>query len=303
MSRPVCGRRFRLALALVFGADAYPARRAKLAAPAKNLTMSSDDSTGSANALADKNTAASARSEVATRITMFPICSGPSSMPRVPQSKSAAIGCQQMPEAGDLHEPGRSRSPMPVSGTAIRRSAFDAGRACPAGSFPDTMFGTTDGGRSECMKTSAVFPDLRDASVLITGGGSGIGAALTEGFARQGARVAFIDIAEGAEHCACRPHRKGARHASAVPQGRHPRHRGAARCVSRGGRSAWRHHGAGQQRRARRPPRDRGRDGRVLGQQPGGQSASAFLHRAGGGARHEAGRATARSSISPRPRS
>ena len=32
--------------------------------------------------------------------------------------------------------------------------------------------------------------------MLITGGGSGIGAALTEGFSRQGARVAFVDIAE-----------------------------------------------------------------------------------------------------------
>jgi len=36
------------------------------------------------------------------------------------------------------------------------------------------------------------FPDLDGASVFITGGGSGIGAALTEGFLRQGARVAFV---------------------------------------------------------------------------------------------------------------
>jgi NAD(P)-dependent dehydrogenase (short-subunit alcohol dehydrogenase family) len=47
------------------------------------------------------------------------------------------------------------------------------------------------------MMPSARFPDLEGASVLITGGGSGIGAALTEGFTRQGARVAFIDVAEG----------------------------------------------------------------------------------------------------------
>lgn len=40
----------------------------------------------------------------------------------------------------------------------------------------------------------AVFPDLEDAGVLITGGASGIGAALVEGFAAQKARVAFIDI-------------------------------------------------------------------------------------------------------------
>lgn len=41
---------------------------------------------------------------------------------------------------------------------------------------------------------SAMFPDLADRGVLITGGASGIGAALVEGFVRQGARVAYIDI-------------------------------------------------------------------------------------------------------------
>ena len=39
--------------------------------------------------------------------------------------------------------------------------------------------------------THPIYPDLSGASVFITGGGSGIGAALTEGFLRQGARVAF----------------------------------------------------------------------------------------------------------------
>jgi len=48
------------------------------------------------------------------------------------------------------------------------------------------------------MMPSVRHPDLQGRSVLITGGGSGIGAALTEGFVRQGAKVAFIDIAHAA---------------------------------------------------------------------------------------------------------
>lgn len=39
---------------------------------------------------------------------------------------------------------------------------------------------------------SATFHDLQDTSVFITGGGSGIGAALTDGFLTQGAQVAFV---------------------------------------------------------------------------------------------------------------
>ncbi|HEX6959368.1 MAG TPA: SDR family oxidoreductase [Ferrovibrio sp.] len=40
----------------------------------------------------------------------------------------------------------------------------------------------------------AIYPSLRGKVVLITGGGSGIGAAMVEHFVRQGARVAFLDI-------------------------------------------------------------------------------------------------------------
>lgn len=43
---------------------------------------------------------------------------------------------------------------------------------------------------------SAQFPEFKDCTVLVSGGGSGIGAALVEGFARQGAKVSFLDIAE-----------------------------------------------------------------------------------------------------------
>ena len=48
--------------------------------------------------------------------------------------------------------------------------------------------------------TRAIYPSLRGRVVLVTGGASGIGAAHVEGFCRQHAKVAFLDInAEAAE--------------------------------------------------------------------------------------------------------
>ncbi len=40
----------------------------------------------------------------------------------------------------------------------------------------------------------AVYPSLRERLVVITGGASGIGAAMVEAFAANGARVAFLDL-------------------------------------------------------------------------------------------------------------
>ncbi len=42
----------------------------------------------------------------------------------------------------------------------------------------------------------ASYPSLRGQRVFITGGGTGIGAAVVTAFCQQGARVAFVDVAE-----------------------------------------------------------------------------------------------------------
>ena len=51
------------------------------------------------------------------------------------------------------------------------------------------------------MNNLPTYPDLRGASVFITGGGSGIGATLTEGFLRQGAKVAFCQRSDATAFC------------------------------------------------------------------------------------------------------
>ena len=44
------------------------------------------------------------------------------------------------------------------------------------------------------MGALANYPSLRDQCVFITGGATGIGAALVKAFAQQGAKVAFVDV-------------------------------------------------------------------------------------------------------------
>ncbi|MFD0978123.1 SDR family NAD(P)-dependent oxidoreductase [Tropicimonas aquimaris] len=51
------------------------------------------------------------------------------------------------------------------------------------------------------MSDHPIFPDLAGASVFITGGGSGIGADLTEGFLQQGSRVAFVQRSDASAFC------------------------------------------------------------------------------------------------------
>ena len=46
------------------------------------------------------------------------------------------------------------------------------------------------------MKYGAIYPSLKGRTVIVTGGGSGIGESIVEHFAGQGSKVAFIDIKE-----------------------------------------------------------------------------------------------------------
>jgi D-xylose 1-dehydrogenase len=48
------------------------------------------------------------------------------------------------------------------------------------------------------MPSFASYPSLKDRSVFVSGGGSGIGADIVEHFAAQGAKVGFVDVDETA---------------------------------------------------------------------------------------------------------
>ena len=51
------------------------------------------------------------------------------------------------------------------------------------------------------MDKLVTYHDLAGKSVFITGGGSGIGASITEGFLAQGAKVAFVQRSDATAFC------------------------------------------------------------------------------------------------------
>lgn len=55
----------------------------------------------------------------------------------------------------------------------------------------------------ETAAKRAIYPSLKGRRVLISGGGSGIGAGFVEAFAKQGARVAFVDVENEASEAVC----------------------------------------------------------------------------------------------------
>ena len=59
----------------------------------------------------------------------------------------------------------------------------------------------------------ATYPDLADKRVVITGGGTGIGAELVTAFVQQGAKVTFLDIATEASQALASQLAAGAKHA------------------------------------------------------------------------------------------
>lgn len=58
-----------------------------------------------------------------------------------------------------------------------------------------------DWGNTDRPPLVVQFGDIADKSVFITGGGSGIGAALTDGFLAQGAQVAFVQRSDAGAFC------------------------------------------------------------------------------------------------------
>ena len=69
---------------------------------------------------------------------------------------------------------------------------------------------------SSSTQPPAIYPDLAQASVFITGGASGIGADIVRAFVAQGARVAFVDIDATATAALCTSLQEAGKHQGTV---------------------------------------------------------------------------------------
>ena len=124
----------------------------------------------------------------------------------------------------------------------------------------------------------ARYPSLLDRVVFITGGGSGIGAAMVEAFAAQKANVAFVDIAVEPSKDLVGEDRRLRAGAVVSPLRLH-RHRRARGGDGGGSATAGADRRPHQQRRQRSAP-GRGRDERRgLGQGDGAQPQASVLRR------------------------
>ena len=132
-----------------------------------------------------------------------------------------------------------------------------------------------------------IYPSLRDRAVLVTGGATGIGESLVRHFARQGSRVAFLDIQdEPARELVDSLTDEGCPTPLYSPL-RPDRRRGPARPPSTAVLSDFRWpRRARQQCRQRPAPLHRRSHARILGPLDGRQSASSVLLHSGRPARH-----------------
>ena len=147
-----------------------------------------------------------------------------------------------------------------------RRTSMPGG---DLGADPHCVCGTADlrrkAGVHEQMTSKTRYASLEGRTVLVTGGASGIGAAIVRGFVRNGARVALIDLDRAAgEALAVELGADAAFHRL-----RSDRYR--ARCAPRSAQAEAAFGPdprAGQQRRQRPAPRARGRSRRTIGTRP-----------------------------------
>lgn len=71
---------------------------------------------------------------------------------------------------------------------------------------PPSNGGMAAGPRSEAATMGAIYPDLADRTVLVTGGASGIGAAIVAAFLSQRCRVGFLDMDANSAEAILRAH-------------------------------------------------------------------------------------------------